>query len=75
MMEIRQLWQEFNDEQAEKLSGGEIEGCLAGSAGFSDVARPSTSQAPSSCTFYPGSSLSKNSNVEAEGKIRGTLMF
>jgi len=74
MMEIRELWQELDDQQAEKLSGG-AEGCLAWSIGFSDVVRPSTSKAPSSFTFHTGSSLSESSNVEAEGKIRGTLLF
>ncbi len=74
MMEIREIWQELDDRQAKKLSGG-AEGCLAGSIGFSDVVRPSTSQAPSSFTFYPRSSLSKSSNVESEGKFRGTLLF
>lgn len=73
MMEIRELWQELDDQQAEKLSGGH-EGCLAWST-LSDVVLPSTSQASSSFTFQTGISLSKSSNVEPEGKIRGTLMF
>ncbi|WP_424410585.1 hypothetical protein [Microcoleus sp.] len=74
MMEIRELWQELDAQQAENLSGG-AEGCLAWSIGFSDVVRPSTSQASSSFTFHPGISLSKSSNVPPQGKIRGTLLF
>ncbi|MEG4828620.1 hypothetical protein QUA82_22790 [Microcoleus sp. F8-D3] len=73
-MEIREIWQELDDRQAEKLSGG-AEGCLAWSIGFSDVVRPSTLKDSSSFTFDAGSSLSESSNVEAEGKIRGTLLF
>lgn len=77
MMEIRELWQELDDQQAEKLSGGDEIHCVAWSIGFSDVlGRPSTSNAPSSFPFHPGSRLSESSNVDkAEGKIRGTLLL
>ncbi|MBD6616454.1 hypothetical protein FNW02_11550 [Komarekiella sp. 'clone 1'] len=62
-MQIRELelWQELDNKQAEKISGGS-EGCLAWSIGFSDVVRPTSSQAPG--TILP-----------ANGKIRGTLLF
>lgn len=52
-MQIRdlELWQQLNDEQAEKISGGEIEGCLAWSIGFADVVRPTQSKAPNTVTF------------------------
>jgi hypothetical protein len=65
-MQIRELelWQEVDDKQAEKISGGSHlpEGEIAWSIGFADVVRPSSSQAPG--TIAPPS-----------GKIRGTLLF
>jgi hypothetical protein len=67
-MRIREIepWQELDDKQAEKISGGCDEapggGCIAWSIGFADVVRPSSSQA--SGTILPPS-----------GKIRGTLLL
>jgi hypothetical protein len=60
-MQIRELelWQEVDNKQAEKISGGSE---IAWSIGFADVVRPSSSQAPG--TIAPPS-----------GKIRGTLLF
>lgn len=61
-MEIRELelWQKLDDEQAEKISGGEIEGCLAWSIGFADVVRPTQSQAPNTVTFETKYSSTKS---------------
>lgn len=70
-MKIRELWQELDDQQAEKLSGG-AEGCLAWSIGFSDVVRPSTSQAPSSITFHIHRSSLYESSIVPAAKISRT---
>ncbi len=72
MMEIRELWQELDDRQAEKLSGG-AEGELAWSIGFSDVVRPSSSTAPNSDRTK--SSISEAAIFPPTGKIRGTLIL
>lgn len=62
-MQIKELWQELDDEQAEKISGGDCDqGCIAWSIGFADVVRPSSSQPP-------------NTVAQPIGKIRGTLIL
>lgn len=62
-MQIKKLWQELDDEQAEKISGGDCDqGCIAWSIGFADVVRPSSSQ-------------TSNTVTPPTGKIRGTLIL
>lgn len=76
-MQIRELelWQELDDAQAEKISGGDCNpDCIAWSIGFADVVRPSSSNAPRTVTIAE-SSFSGAEIVPPTGKIRGTLIL
>ena len=73
-MQIKELWQELDDEQAEKISGGDCDqGCIAWSIGFADVVRPSSSNTPN--TDRTKSSISEATIFPPTGKIRGTLIL
>lgn len=74
MMQIRELWQELDDEQAEKLSGGDCyPDCIAWSIGFADVVRPNSSNTPN--IDRAKSSISEASSFPPASKIRGTLIL
>lgn len=75
-MQIQDLWQELNDQQAAKISGGDCtpgEGCLASSIGFSDVVRPGSSRVPGTIIIF--NNMSEGTIPPPSGKIRGTLLF
>jgi hypothetical protein len=76
-MQIRELelWQELDDEQAAKISGGDCNpDCIAWSIGFADVVRPSSSSNPKTVPIAE-SSISGATIVPPTGKIRGTLIL
>ncbi|MBE9093928.1 hypothetical protein [Tychonema sp. LEGE 07203] len=75
MMQIRELWQELDDEQAENISGGDGgPGCLTCSIGLADVLRPSSSSAPNT-DRRTESRMSQGAIFPPTGKIRGTLIL
>lgn len=73
-MEIQELWQELDDQQAEKLSGGDSNLDSVAATVFSDRIRLGYSTA-SNTVIIAESSIAGKEIPPPSGKIRGTLLF